>query len=454
MQLALAEARAAAKAGEVPVGAVVLRDGRVIGCGRNAPIASHDPTAHAEIIALRNAATTLRNYRLDGCTLFVTLEPCAMCVGAMLQARLARVVFGAAEPKSGAAGSVLDLFSQPLLNHHTQCSGGLLADESSALLQSFFKARREAQHAAAQRSHPLRDDALRTGDVRFADLPGYPWRPHYLSDLPSLEGLRLHYLDEGPAAAPLTFLCLHGNPAWSYLWRRMIPVFIAAGQRVVVPDLIGFGKSDKPKKESFHTFGRHRQILLELVERLDLRNVVLVVHGAGGPIGLTLPIADPSRWHGLLAMNTVLAAGDEPMPPGFIAWRDWCGKRPDFDIARLMTRANPRLSAAECAAYAAPFPDRGHRAALRQFPVLLADARDSDGAVMSRQARAFWRDQWRGQTLLAVGAQDPVFGPVEMERLRGSLFGRPPLLVLEHAGHFAPEQGESTAQRAVGYFRR
>jgi tRNA(adenine34) deaminase len=160
--------------------------------------------------------------------------------------------------------------------------GGVLADECSALLQHFFRQRRQEIRMTAS---PLRDDALRTPDERFAGLPGYPWPPHYLSDLPALAGLRLHYLDEGPRDAPLTWLCLHGNPAWSYLYRKMIPVFLQAGHRVVAPDLIGFGKSDKPKKDAAHSFGWHRQVLLELVERLDLQRCGAGGAGLGRPAG-------------------------------------------------------------------------------------------------------------------------------------------------------------------------
>ncbi|MGQ2979240.1 MAG: tRNA adenosine(34) deaminase TadA, partial [Polaromonas sp.] len=305
MRLALAQAGEAAAAGEVPVGAVLVHQGRVIATGRNAPIASQDPTAHAEMLALRAGALALDNYRLEDCELFVTLEPCAMCAGAMLHARLKRVVFGATEPKTGAAGSVLNLFGQTQLNHQTQVQGGVLAQECGAALQDFFRQRRSVQREETRAAHPLRDDALRTRDQAFDGLPGYPWQPNYLSDLPSLAGLRLHYLDEGQGGnGGLTYLCLHGNPAWSYLYRKMIPVFLAAGHRVVAPDLIGFGKSDKPKKDSFHAFAGHRQILLELVERLDLRNIVLVVQDWGGLLGLTLPMAAPQRYRGLLVMNT------------------------------------------------------------------------------------------------------------------------------------------------------
>jgi tRNA(adenine34) deaminase len=451
MGLALAQARLAAAAGEVPVGAVVVKDGQVIGAGRNAPVGSNDPTAHAEIAALRAAAQALGNYRLDGCDLYVTLEPCAMCSGAMLHARLRRVVFGAADPKTGAAGSVVDLFAQRRLNHQTEVLGGVLERDCAALLTEFFEARRREARLA---NHPLREDALRTAEFRFAGLPGYPWEPRYLSDLPALRGLRMHYLDEGPADAAITWLCLHGNPSWSYLYRKMIPVFLAAGDRVVAPDMIGFGKSDKPKREDAHSFSWHRQVLLDFVERLDLRGIVLAVQDWGGLLGLTLPLAAPERYRGLLVMNTTLATGDAALSPGFLAWREMCAKNPEFDVARLFSRGNPHLSGQECAAYNAPFPDRGHQAALRAFPPMVPDRPDADGAAVSRQAREFWSSHWSGQTMMAIGAQDPVLGLPAMQALRQSIRGCPDPMVLEQAGHFVQEHGEAIARAAVGYFRR
>lgn len=445
MRLALAQAEAAQRAGEIPVGAVVVKDGAVIAVGHNAPIERHDPTAHAEIVALRAAATALGNYRLEGCTLYVTLEPCAMCSGAMLHARLDRVVFGAPDPKTGAAGSVLNLFAQPALNHRTRVQGGILAEDCAQRLRAFFKERR-------MNPHPLRDDAVRTPEAAFADLPGYPWAPHFLSDLSSLAGLRLHHLDEGPPEAPITWLCLHGNPAWSYLYRKMIPTFLAAGHRVVAPDLIGFGKSDKPKKDGFHAFSWHRQVLLEFVERLDLQRVALVVQDWGGLLGLTLPMAAPERFGHLLVMNTTLATGDAALSPGFLAWREMCAKKPDFDVARLFARGNPQMSEAECAAYQAPFPDAGHRAALRAFPALVPEYADDDGAAISRAARAFWQQRWSGQTLMAIGQQDPVLGEPVMRQLAQLIRACPEPLLLPEAGHFVPEHGEGIALEACARF--
>jgi tRNA(adenine34) deaminase len=143
MKLALKLASVAAQAGEVPVGAIVVKDGVIIGRGANAPIGSHDPTAHAEIAAMRDAAKFLGNYRLVDCTLYVTLEPCAMCAGAIQHARIARLIYGASDPKTGACGSVVNLMAEPKLNHHTKVTGGIMAAECGAELSNFFSARRK-----------------------------------------------------------------------------------------------------------------------------------------------------------------------------------------------------------------------------------------------------------------------------------------------------------------------
>ncbi|GAB3354853.1 MULTISPECIES: tRNA adenosine(34) deaminase TadA [Giesbergeria] len=281
MRLALEQAQAAAQAGEVPVGAVVVRAGQLVATGRNGPVAGHDPTAHAEIVALRAAAQQLGNYRLEDCTLYVTLEPCAMCSGAMLHARLPRVVFGAADAKTGVAGSVLNLFAQAQLNHHTQIQGGVLAQDCAQILGDFFRQRRRQRRAVALAAHPLRDDALRTPDARFAALPDWPWAAHYCSDLPALAGLRLHYLDEGAPHAPTAWLCLHGPQHWGYVYRHLVTALTALDQRVLVPDLIGFGRSDKPKKERWHTPQQHMQVWCEWIQRLGIARWVLVVESLG-----------------------------------------------------------------------------------------------------------------------------------------------------------------------------
>jgi tRNA(adenine34) deaminase len=195
-------------------------------------------------------------------------------------------------------------------------------------------------------------------------------------------------------------------------------------------------------------------VLLELVERLDLRKVVLVVQDWGGLLGLTLPMAAPERYRGLLVMNTTLGTGDAPLSPGFLAWREMCASKPDFDVGRLFGRGNPQMSEAECAAYNAPFPDRGHRAALRAFPPMVPEHPDSDGAAVSRQARDFWRERWQGESLMAIGQQDPVLGEPVMRALRGHIRGCPEPMLLPQAGHFVQEHGEPIARAAVSHFTR
>jgi pimeloyl-ACP methyl ester carboxylesterase len=290
---------------------------------------------------------------------------------------------------------------------------------------------------------------VRTDDARFDGLPGYPWGPRYVSGWPVLRGLRLHHLDEGPRDAPITWLCLHGNPAWSYLYRHMIPPFLAAGHRVVAPDLPGFGKSDKPLDVAAHTFGWHREVLLAFVEALDLRRIVLVVQDWGGLLGLTLPMAAPHRYQGLLVMNTHLATAEEPLPDGFLRWRAMCHDKPDFSIARLMARGNPQMSPAECAAYDAPFPTLAHRAATRAFPAMVPEHPGDDGVAVSREAARFWSEAWTGRSMAAIGPEDPVFTPAHMARLARRIRGCPPPMHVPGGGHFVQEHGGVIAREAL-----
>ncbi len=147
-------------------------------------------------------------------------------------------------------------------------------------------------------------EALRTPEERFVNLPGWSYAPHYVDDLPGYEGLRVHYVDEGPREAKQTFLCLHGEPSWAYLYRKMAPVFLESGARVVAPDFLGFGRSDKPVDDAVYSFKFHRDLLLAFIERLDLRNMTLVVQDWGGLLGLTIPVDMPERVARLLIMNT------------------------------------------------------------------------------------------------------------------------------------------------------
>ena len=292
-------------------------------------------------------------------------------------------------------------------------------------------------------------DSLRTPDARFDALPDYAFAPRYLEDLPGYAGLRVHYLDEGRADAAVTWLCLHGQPTWSYLYRKMIPLFSAAGHRVIAPDLLGFGRSDKPVDESVYSFDFHREMLRALIERLDLRGVRLVCQDWGGLLGLTLPMASPERFAGLLVMNTGLGTGDLPLGDGFTAWRAYNRSQHDLDIAGLMRRSTPILSEAEAAAYAAPFPDARYKAGVRRFPELVPDHLDAPGAALSREAREWWNTRWEHPSLMAIGMQDPVLGPPAMGYLHRQIRGCPPPIEIAEAGHFVQEWGAPIAAAAI-----
>lgn len=294
-------------------------------------------------------------------------------------------------------------------------------------------------------------EALRTPDSRFEGLPGYSFRPQYRDDLPGYEGLRVHYLDEGPADAEVSFLCLHGQPTWSYLYRKMIPLFAARGHRVIAPDLLGFGRSDKPVDDAVYTFGFHRGMLMAFITALDLRNVVLVCQDWGGILGLTIPPAMPGRFGRLLVMNTSIPHG-ESLGAGFDSWRAFNRSRPDLDIPALMRRSDPIITEAEAAAYGAPFPDARHKAGVRRFPELVMTAPHMEGVAEAKAAARWWREEWRGPTFMAVGMADPVLGPDVMSRLRATIHGCPPPLEIPGGGHFVQEHGEVIASAALETF--
>lgn len=330
MAEAIAQARLAADVGEVPVGAVVVYKDRIVGRGHNRPVADRDPTAHAEIVALRQAAQALGNYRLEGCTLYVTLEPCAMCAQAALHARLERVVYGAKEPRSGAAGSVLDLFALPALNAHTRVQGGILADQAAALMQDFFRRRRAQQRAQAV---PLRDDALRTPEAAFVGVwqRAAAWRvtpqdSYACQDLPNLGGLRLHWVEVGPRDGAVPWLCLHGPLAWWPQWGPWLPHRLAQGERCLIPDLIGFGQSDKPKKPAWHSPARHAEILRDWLDALAVHSCRLALAPGAEALWPALQAALGPR-----VRDVIHVPADDLLPPA----ADWLD---------------------------APFPDRGHRA--------------------------------------------------------------------------------------------
>ena len=295
-------------------------------------------------------------------------------------------------------------------------------------------------------------EALRTPEERFIAVPDFDYPPNYVDDLPGFVGLRMHLVDEGPARADHVYLCLHGEPTWSFLYRKMMPSLLAASGRVVAPDFFGFGRSDKPVDDAVYTFDFHRRSLVELITQRQLTNITLVCQDWGGLLGLTLPHEMPERFSRLLVMNTSLGTGDVPLPPGFVAWRDFVRDNPDFSIVSLMRRSCPALTPEELAAYAAPFPDDRFRAGVRTFPAIVPTAPNDPGAELSRRARAWLSSDWSGQTFMAVGAQDPVLGVPVMRALAETIRGAPEPLVFDDAGHFTQEAGEVVVEAALAAF--
>jgi haloalkane dehalogenase len=296
-------------------------------------------------------------------------------------------------------------------------------------------------------------EALRTPDAAFANVPDFDFPVEYVDDLPGYEGLRIARIDTGSRDAERTFLCLHGEPSWSFLYRRMIPVFLETGARVVAPDLLGFGRSDKPVKQSDYSFTFHRNYLLALVERLDLKNITLVVQDWGGLLGLTLP-ADPAfraRLERLIVMNTALAVGTDP-GPGFTMWKNYALSTPNLPIADIIARGTPHLTPAEIAAYDAPYPGPEYKAGAQGFPALVPVTPDMEGAAISREAAVFWSTEFSGKSFMAIGMADPVLGPPAMMGLHKVIRNCPPPMEIEGGGHFVQEWGEPIARAALESF--
>jgi haloalkane dehalogenase len=294
-------------------------------------------------------------------------------------------------------------------------------------------------------------EALRTPDDRFADLPDFPYAPHYVDDLPGYEELRAHYLDLGPSDAERTFLCLHGEPTWAYLYRKMIPTMLASGARVIAPDFFGFGRSDKPVQDCTYTFNFHREFILRLVERLALQKITLVVQDWGGTLGLTLPVnlGFRSRLDRLLIMNTVLPIG-LPLGAHFYEWRSLVRSTPDLPVGQWIRAAAPQLTDQEMAAYDAPFPDRRFQAGARAFPDLAMVEPNMEGVPESRAAIRYWTEEWSGQSFMAIGMAD--LDVETMQSLQATIRGCPEPMMLPGVGHFVQEHGQAVAHAALRAF--
>jgi haloalkane dehalogenase len=294
-------------------------------------------------------------------------------------------------------------------------------------------------------------DVLRTPDERFANLAGYPFAPRYHT----VDGIRVHYVDEGPRSAPPVLL-LHGEPSWSYLYRKMIPIITAAGLRAIAPDLVGFGRSDKPTERSDYTFRRHVDWMRAVLTHLDLRDATLVCQDWGGLIGLRLVAEEPPRFGRVVAANTFLPTGDTPPGPAFLAWKQFSQTTETFPVGAIVqggcaTQLPPEV----VAAYDAPFPDERYKAGARQFPVLVPVSPDDPAAPANRAAWEVLR-RWDKPFLTAFSDGDPVTRGMDrllLDAIPGTK-GQPHTTIAG-GGHFLQEdKGEELARVVVDFIRR
>lgn len=295
---------------------------------------------------------------------------------------------------------------------------------------------------------PMTIETVRTRESAFQGLPDFPYAPHYAE----IDGIRIHYVDEGPADGGVILL-MHGEPTWSFLYRKMIPVLTAAGYRAVAPDLVGFGRSDKPLRKSDYTYQRHVDWMTAWLQHMDLRDATLVGQDWGSLIGLRLAVENEERFSRIVMANGALPTGDERLPGVFRIWRAFSQYSPWFPVGRIV-QAGCRRSLPRDArrAYEAPFPDRRYKAGARAFPALVPSSPHDPATVANRAA---WQrlEAWEKPFLCLYATGDPITRPmyeVFQRRVPGAR-GQPHEL-LRGAGHFIQEdRGPDLARRIADW---
>ena len=287
-------------------------------------------------------------------------------------------------------------------------------------------------------------DVFRTPEERFAGLPGYDFEPHYAE----IDGLRLHYLDEG-SGDPI--VCFHGEPTWSYLYRKMLPPLVAGGNRVICPDYAGFGRSDKPTERGWYTYDRHVELVTRVLEELDVRSATVVVQDWGGPIGLRWAVENPDRVARLAILNTGLFTGR--VSKGFMAWRDFAERNPDLPVGFVVGGATASdVPEDVVAAYEAPFPNAESKAGAAQFPLIVPISEEMAGASEMRAVMDAL-SRWDKPALVAFSDQDPVFPyPRAGEAFTSVIPTAAEQVRIEGASHFLQEdRGEQIAEEILRF---
>lgn len=290
----------------------------------------------------------------------------------------------------------------------------------------------------------------RTPESFFSELEKFPYQPKYLSDLAYTNNGRMAYIDEGKDVQGIA-LFLHGNPTWSYCYRKMIPIAIAAGFRTIAPDMIGFGRSDKPVHQSWHNFMRHYYILLQFIEYLDLKNITLVCHDWGGLFGLNIVPAMSKRFRRIVVLNTMLCTGIT-MPDIWYRWAKYNDSQYNLNPVECLVGTGCQLSDSEKQGFLAPYPTAFYKAAFRQFPKFIPDRENLPGAELGKRSTHFWKNEWEGESFVAVGAKDQILAETTKNLACNIIRGCPEPMIIDDAGHFLFEWGDQILESALTSF--
>lgn len=285
----------------------------------------------------------------------------------------------------------------------------------------------------------------RTPLEAFKNIKDFDYKPNYIPDLVNInsdyKNFRIAYIDENIEAKNGTLLFIHGHPTWSYLWRHLIKIAVEKDFRVLAVDLPGFGRSDKPLMQDFFTFSNYRRVLLNFIDKLNLKNITLILHEWGGTLGLTLPMEDPNNFLGVVCFNAYMNNSSIKLDSNYLNWINTNIKNDDLNVRALMARTNRILNLSECNAYEAPFPNKRYKAALKMLPSIFPLSEEYDGYEISLKAEEWWKENQKVNCILIGSAKDPII-PLEKIKALSQLIATDEIThVINNAGHFVPEWG-------------
>ena len=297
----------------------------------------------------------------------------------------------------------------------------------------------------------------RTPEEAFQNVENFAYKTNYITNLislsPEYKDFRIAYIDENHQAKNGTLLFIHGHPTWSYLWRHLIPIAIKQDYRVLAIDLPGFGKSDKPLKEDFFSFKNYRNILLNFVIQLNLKNLTLVLHEWGGTLGLTLPMENPEKYSGVICFNAYINNHSVKLDSSYMNWIKTNITNDDLNVRALMARTNRILKLSECNSYEAPFPDKDYKLALKMLPSIFPLSEESEGYEIGLRAEEWWRQNTTTKCILIGSAKDPIIPLEKMKNLSQIIATDKVTHVINNAGHFVPEWGMEFGEELFRQFK-